>query len=88
MGLFRKELGRVFFSLAFVAALAGILIFLYSQSVLPGSDKITAPEPGGPYGAYGMKDSGDPALIMPEAAEMLYIEYSCSEASWDLRGAE
>lgn len=74
MTLYRKELGRIIKSLIFIIATATIVLFAYSQGVFPPYSTIAKPEPGAP--SYGMKASDDPALIMPEAAESLFAQYS------------
>jgi hypothetical protein len=51
------------------------VLFARTQEVLPNDSKITKPAPGSPYG-YGSKQSYDPALIMPPAAEHLFNHYS------------
>jgi len=76
MTLYRKELGRVLKSLIFLLAAAGIVLFAYTQGVFPPHSTITKPEPGA---SYGTKASGDPALIMPEAAESLFVQYSVNQ---------
>jgi len=77
MTLYRKELGRVLKSLIFLLAAAGIVLFAYTQGVFPPHSTITKPEPGA--ASYGTKASGDPALIMPEAAESLFVQYSVNQ---------
>lgn len=77
MTLYRKELGRVLKSLIFLLAAAGIVLFAYTQGVFPSTDVITKPEPG--TANYGIKASKDPALIMPEAAESLFVLYSINQ---------
>lgn len=74
MTLYRKELGRILKSLIFLLTAVGIVLFAYSQGVLPPYSVIAKPEPGA--ASYGTKASGDPALIMPEAAESLFVQYS------------
>ncbi|MDR1704009.1 MAG: hypothetical protein LBS19_04930 [Clostridiales bacterium] len=75
MALFKLEMRRLLFSLIFLLTVAGVAAFAWSQGVIPSADPITKPEPGG---AYGSKPSGDPALIMPEAAVSLYGQYAAN----------
>jgi len=77
MTLYRKELGRVLKSLMFLLSAAGIVLFAYTQGVFPPHSTITKPEPNA--ASYGTKASGDPALIMPEAAESLFVQYSVNQ---------
>ena len=77
MTLYRKELGRVLKSLMFLLSAAGIVLFAYTQGVFPPHSTIIKPEPGA--ASYGTKASGDPALIMPEAAESLFVQYSANQ---------
>jgi len=77
MTLYRKELGRVLKSLMFLLSAAGIVLFAYTQGVFPPHSTITKPEPHA--ASYGTKASGDPALIMPEAAESLFVQYSANQ---------
>jgi hypothetical protein len=75
MTLYRKELGRVLTSVIFLLMAAGTVLFAYTQDVFPQHEIIQKPEPGR---FYGMKNSNDPALIMPEAAESLFARYSAN----------
>jgi len=77
MTLYRKELVRVLKSLIFLLSAAGIVLFAYTQGVFPPHSTITKPEPCA--ASYGTKASGDPALIMPEAAESLFVQYSANQ---------
>jgi hypothetical protein len=76
MTLYNKELARVLKSLVFLLSAFGIVFFLYSQGFLPPDSSIVKPVPG--LQSYGMKDSNDPTLIMPEAADALFSEYSAN----------
>ena len=77
MTLYRKELWRILKSLIFLLMTAGIVLFAYTQGIFPPDGTITKPEPGAAN--YGMKASNDPALIMPEAAENLFVLYSVNQ---------
>lgn len=77
MTLYRKELWRVLKSLVFLLAVAGMALFTYTQGVFPPESVIAKPEPGAV--SYGTKASDDPALIMPEAAESLFAQYSVNQ---------
>ncbi len=77
MTVYKKELARVLKSLVFLLTAFGIVVFIYSQGVFPPSGSIAKPEPG--MQNYGMKASSDPKLIMPEAADSLFREYSANE---------
>lgn len=76
MTLYRKELGRILKSLIFLFMVAGIILFAYTQGVFPPDSTVTKPVPNG---NYGMKPSNDPSLIMPEAAENLFAQYSANK---------
>jgi len=73
MAQYRIELGRILKSVIFLLMATGIVLFAYTQGVIPPDSAITKPEPNG---FYGMKPSNDPSLIMPEAAESLFVQYS------------
>lgn len=77
MTLYRKELRRVLKSLIFLLTVAGIVLFAYTQGVFLPEEAIVKPEPGA--ADYGMKASNDPALMMPEAAESLFGQYSVNQ---------
>lgn len=72
MAQYRKELGRILKSVIFILMAGGIVLFAYSQGVFTPDSAVAKPEPGG---YYGMKPSNDPALIMPEAAESLFVQF-------------
>ena len=74
MTLYRKELQRVLKSMIFFLAAAGIILFANTQGVFPPHSTITKPLPGAE--SYGTKASDNPDLIMPEAAESLFVQYS------------
>lgn len=76
MTQYRIELWRIMKSVIFLLMAAGIVLFAYTQGVLPPETTIAKPEPNG---NYGMKSSNDPALIMPEAAESLFAQYSANK---------
>jgi len=76
MTQYRMELGRILKSVIYLLMAAGIVLFAYTQDVFPPDSTITKPEPNS---HYGMKPSNDPALIMPEAAERLFYQYSENE---------
>lgn len=76
MNQYRVELSRILKSIIFYLTAAGIIIFAYTQEVFPPSSIISKPEPNG---FYGTKPSNDPSLIMPEAAESLFRQYSENE---------
>ncbi len=77
MTLYKKEFVRTVKSLVFLLTVAGFVLFICSQGVLPPDGTVSKPVPGGPN--YGMKSSNDPALIMPEAAQSLFGQYSLNE---------
>ena len=76
MALYRKELGRIFKSFAYIFMVVGLLIFANSQGVFPPDGMIEEPLSGA--GNYGYKESGNPELIMPEAASGLYGEFTAN----------
>ncbi len=77
MTLYRKELGRILISMVFLLSAGVMVLFAYTQGVFLPVSVITKPEPGAT--AYGTKASEDPALIMPEAAESLFVQYSVNQ---------
>ncbi|MBC8545714.1 hypothetical protein H8711_02015 [Clostridiaceae bacterium NSJ-31] len=76
MRLYLAECRRILFSLTWVVMAAVFVIFAVSQDVLPPSQPLQEPRPGG---SYGGKASGNPDLIMPEALESLYGEFSAND---------
>ena len=77
MALYRKELGRIFKSFAYIFMAVGLLIFANTQGVFPPDEMIEEPQAGARN--YGYKESGDPELIMPEAASSLYGEFTANQ---------
>ena len=73
---YKIELRRVLTSVIFLLMVSGIILFGYTQKVVPPESTITKPEPNR---SYGMKPSKDPSLIMPEAAESLFAQYSANK---------
>ncbi len=76
MALYKKELGRILKSFTYIIMVLGLLIHVSAQGVFLPDEMIEKPQPGGV--SYGMKKSGDPALIMPEAASSLFGEFSAN----------
>lgn len=76
MDQYRIELRRILKSSIYLLMVAGIVLFAYAQGVIQPDLTITKPEPNR---SYGMKPSNDPSLIMPEAAESLFAQYSVNK---------
>lgn len=76
MTQYRKELWRIIKSLIFLFMAAGLVLFAYSQNLIPPDTDLRKPAPNG---YYGLKASNDPALIMPEAAESLFTQYTANK---------
>lgn len=70
--LFFKECGKVVKSIPFLVYLAVLLLFFLAQYE-PDAVKIEKPRPG--EESYGTKLSDDPEVIMPTAADSLYVEF-------------
>lgn len=77
MTLFGKEVMRILKSMIYWLMVVSIVLFAYSQDAFPDEDVITEPAPG--LSDYGMKASGDPALIMPEALQSLQGQYLANQ---------
>jgi len=73
MAQYKMELRRILKSVIFLFMTVGIVLFAYTQGVFPPDSAVTEPASNG---YYGMKPSNDPSLIMPEAAESLFAQYS------------
>jgi len=73
MAQYRIELGRILKSTVYLLMVVGIVWFAYTQDIIKPDSTVKKPEPNG---FYGMKPSNDPSLIMPEAAESLFNQYS------------
>lgn len=76
MTQYRIELGRIVKSALFMFIVTGMILFAYSQGFFPPTTMITKPEANG---SYGMKPSNDPLLMMPEAAESLFAQFTANE---------
>ena len=73
MAQYRIELARILKSAVYLFMTAAIVLFACTQGIIPPGSALRKPEPNG---FYGMKPSSDPSLIMPEAAEALFRQYS------------
>lgn len=76
MSQYKIELSRILKSAVFWLMAVGMVLNAHIQEVFPTYLKVSKPEPNG---YYGTKPSNDPSLIMPEAAESLFAQYSANE---------